>query len=636
MVALADRLVGPSLVLIESPMGEGKTEAALYLADRHLATGGRGAYVALPTQATSNQMFGRVRDFLAGRFPDEVLNLQLLHGHAALSAEFEVLRRLGDRLFAPSNVHDSDPTLAGVAAAEWFTYRKRGLLAPFGVGTIDQALLAALQTRHGFVRLFGLTDKTVVLDEVHAYDAYMSTLIERLLEWLAALGSSVVLLSATLPAARRADLLAAFARGLGRPEAALPPPVPYPRISWLDRSASGAEEVAASARSIKTVGIAWRDDGDDALADRLRVALDDGGCAAVVCNTVARAQAVYRALAPRFPNIATDGDPELDLLHARLLFEDRETRERRALRRFGKPDPATPTARPHRAILVATQVIEQSLDLDFDLLVSDPAPADLVLQRLGRLHRHPRPRPAGLANATLWLRAPVVADGVPTFDSGTGYVYDAHVLLRSWLALRDRHQLDVPADVEALIEAVYDDTLLCPTDAPASLRARWDETRRRMADARSRDESKATHVRVLPPFHEDDIFEDYNQQLDEDAPGLHSSLQALTRLGDRRVSVVLLAADDQAALRRSETPTIEIAKRLLRRSVTLGDRRIVGDLDVLPVPSGWKRSPLLRHHRPLAPDDTGAYRVGRHVLRNDPDLGIVVDHDASENARAHL
>jgi CRISPR-associated endonuclease/helicase Cas3 len=207
---LAKGLSGAGLVIIEAPMGEGKTEAAMYLADHWAVTlGQRGCYFALPTMATSNQMFGRVQDFLKERYRDDSLvNLQLLHGHASLSAQFEELRKLANRLFIPLDIEaegqrELSILPAAVIAAEWFTYRKRGLLAPFGVGTVDQALMAVLKTRHYFVRLFGMAGKTIIIDEVHAYDAYMMQLIERLLEWLGALGCSVVLLSATLSRVKR-------------------------------------------------------------------------------------------------------------------------------------------------------------------------------------------------------------------------------------------------------------------------------------------------------------------------------------------------------------------------------------------------------------------------------------------------
>ena len=230
----------PGLVIIEAPMGEGKTEAAIYLADHWAASAGQeGHYFALPTQATSNQMFGRVRDFLRGRYEGSQVQLQLLHGHASLSSEFQVLRENNNGVFAPqySGVGE-DAEQMGVAASEWFTHRKRGLLSPFGVGTIDQALLAVLQTKHSFVRLFGLAHKTVIIDEVHAYDAYMTTLLERLLEWLAALSSPVVLLSATLPRARREALLAAYMRGLGKESIEALSNAAYPRISWVSANSS--------------------------------------------------------------------------------------------------------------------------------------------------------------------------------------------------------------------------------------------------------------------------------------------------------------------------------------------------------------------------------------------------------------
>ena len=176
---LAPQLTGSaSLVLIEAPMGEGKTEAAMFLADYWAAKlQQQGCYFALPTQATSNQMFGRVRRFVAGRYPDQSVNLQLVHGANLLSEEFTALRF---RTY-PEEDGSLDETYGSITVEEWFLPKKRSLLVPFGVGTIDQALMAVLQTRHFFVRLFGLAHKTVIIDEVHAYDTYMSVLLERLL-----------------------------------------------------------------------------------------------------------------------------------------------------------------------------------------------------------------------------------------------------------------------------------------------------------------------------------------------------------------------------------------------------------------------------------------------------------------------
>ena len=351
-------------------MGEGKTEAALLAAD---ALGPRGFYVALPTQATSNQAFTRVSDFLTHRYPGSPVHLQLLHGHASLSEEVKTLRRNATLYFRPAEGDREDMGDAGfpaVLAAEWFTYRKRGLLAPFGVGTIDQVLLADLATRHVFVRLFGLAHKAVVLDEVHAYDTYMTHLTEGLVEWLGALDASVVLLSATLPKARREALVRAYLRGRGI-ESTSVPSAPYPRITWAGDDGTGSHEVVTSARNRRTVRLGWvspdlprtPQDGFP-IGAKLQEFLVDGGRAAVICNTVRRAQETYGALCSIFSR------HEIDLWHSQFPLSDRRLREERCLRVFGKErDPAV-----HRSVLVATQVIEQSLDLDFDLIVPTLSP----------------------------------------------------------------------------------------------------------------------------------------------------------------------------------------------------------------------------------------------------------------------
>lgn len=660
-VRLAGRLSPPFLAVVEAPTGEGKTEAAIYLADHAAAAHHQcGLYFALPTQATSNQMFSRVRDFLGQRYPNARVNLQLLHGHAALSAEFEMLRQRADLLLQPGGLAQdpgADPDELAVVAAGWFTHRKRGLLAPFGVGTVDQALLAVLQTRHGFVRLWGLANKVVVVDEVHAYDAYMTTLIERLLEWLAALGSSVVLLSATLPHGRQRRLIAAYARGLGRSAPTLTPRR-YPRLAWLTRDAADVEPLETSAHNVRTVRVEWVDgavpedpDAPFPLGERLRETLADGGCAAVVCSTVARAQAVYRRLRPYFgrvlegdrfaPEVADDGLPVLDLFHARFLFHERDAREKRALLRFGKAGTTVqmaegeerPVRRPRRAVLVATQVVEQSLDLDFDLLVTDLAPVDLILQRVGRLHRHQQSRPEALARPTVWIGRPDVdADGTPRFGRGDEWIYDRHVLLRSWLALRDREALRVPEDVEALVEAVYDDSP-CPTDLPAGLQARWEETRNQLDDAVEAEQREA-HVRwIRRPASGDALWHFTENPREDEAPEFHQAHQALTRLAEPMVGVVCLYGSverptfDRDGLHPVPvgTPDLDLARRLLERSVQISDRRVVFTLREQTPPPAWQKSALLRHHRLVVLDQAGRAPVGRFWLRLHPELGIVVD-----------
>lgn len=656
VVDCAPQLTQPGLVIIEAPMGEGKTEAAIFLADHWASTlGQKGCYVALPTMATSNQMFSRVREFLGQRFAGQQVNLQLLHGHASLSAEFQILLAKGATLYSPQEIaaDDQEPgeaLAAEVIAAEWFTYRKRGLLAPFGVGTVDQVLLAVLQTKHYFVRLFGLAAKTIIVDEVHAYDAYMVQLLERLLEWLAALGCSVVLLSATLPEKRHQALLAAYARGLG--QAAMPalPTLPtYPRLTWLTPTGHGAAPFAASPHFTRSVSLTWLPaDHDTAaafslvLGKKLAEALADGGCAAVLCNTVQRAQEVYAALRQFYQTNSPPGQtPALTLFHARFLYADREEREWRLRQWFGKPGGMVegpdgtqkPVTRPQKAILVATQVIEQSLDIDFDLMVTDLAPVDLILQRAGRLHRHPRPRPPALAQPTLWLLAPSCQDGRPNFGAGTAAVYDDHILLRTWLALKDRPSLAIPEDISPLIESVYREEPPPSALAPEWQQA-WQESAAALQCAQAAEQAQARQRYILPPFYGDDLLEDDNAALAEDDPQIHRSLQAVTRLGPPTVAVILLYEqagqlflDPQGTspLSLTEEPDRTATVALLRRSVTLSHRGLTPWLlQHGEQPPGWRRHPLLCRHRLLRLDADNRWQGEQVIIQLDPELGVVI------------
>ena len=257
----------------------------------------RGFYLALPTQATANQMHGRVVDFLRNAFTapiavGEDVNLVLAHGGAWLRD----LERL------PKGVYDEDgPRPGAVGAGEWFLSAKRSLLAPYGVGTIDQALMAVHQVKHVFVRLYGLAGKAVVIDEVHAYDTYMTGLLERLLEWLGALGSPVVLLSATLPTGRRLKLAEAYARVRGDVATeGEPVATSYPRMTWLEGGKVCADSFEAADRSKRSLKLNKIGDSEDAVRDLLLKELDGGGCAVVICNTVGRAQEMYRALQGSF------------------------------------------------------------------------------------------------------------------------------------------------------------------------------------------------------------------------------------------------------------------------------------------------------------------------------------------------
>jgi CRISPR-associated endonuclease/helicase Cas3 len=460
---------------------------------------------------------------------------------------------------------------AQVMAAEWFTHRKRGLLAPYGVGTIDQVLMAALQSKHVFVRLLGLAGKVVVIDEVHAYDTYMSALLERLLAWLRAICTSVVMLSATLPSLRRTALFKAFA-----PECQVSPEIPaYPCLTVV--SGSQVRTIAfVTAAPGKRIRLEPAPSEPTALAVWLRDRIHPGGCAAVVCNTVGRAQEIYEACRQMMPEDAEDGAPVVDLRHSRFPFEEREAREQRTLKRFGKPGEAL---RPATAVLVATQIIEQSLDIDFDLMVSELPPIDLLFQRAGRLHRHERERrPTGEMPTLGLIETPLTLEGAPAFPKGHTMVYEEHILLRTWIALRGRLELRIPEEIRSSIEVVYAEADPGNVPQEPALRSLWETTSRKLQASREA-HLKEADLRYLPHPGSGSRLDTLTAMGRDEDDDLHPFFQALTRLAERTVTVVCLFGRtgdlflDRACTRPlslAKTVTMASAAEILLRSCSMG------------------------------------------------------------------
>lgn len=401
---------GPWIAILEAPMGEGRTEAALLLACRiGRAEGVRGVYFALPTMATSRQMHGRVAKRIGEWCGDrDKAAVLLINSQARLETQLEqALERSRD-----ADGGDAEHETAAADLSSWFLPAKRSLLWPYGVGTVDQALLGALRVRHVSLRLLGLAGKVVVLDEVHAYDVYMSRIIDRLLEWLRELGTSVVVLSATLPSQRRKELLSAFmGEDMDKWSETREANRPYPLVT-IGRPGEPAWSLAPDGVvKPREVALKYRVDGDEQRTANARYLLSriaKGGCAAWICNTVAEAQECFTELKHQAAEMPAESRPEILLFHARFPEWRRECIETAVLNRFGPPD-APGVRRPERAILVATQVIEQSLDLDFDLIMTQLAPVDLLLQRMGRLHRFPSwdcSRPPGLTAPELVVLGP--------------------------------------------------------------------------------------------------------------------------------------------------------------------------------------------------------------------------------------
>jgi len=548
--------IAPGLALIEGPMGEGKTESAVYLAQEwNRQRRGAGAYLALPTQATSNQMHGRYKSFLEHTSPGRAP--RLVHGMAWLMDDESPSATPQIGLSDEAAEEAGPDAEEAFRAREWFANAKRALLAPEGVGTVDQALMAALNVKHGFLRLLGLSRKILIVDEVHAYDSYMTAILCRLLVWCRALRLPVILLSATLSRTQKKALVEAYS---GRSLPALIGPEPYPLLTFapidgepsthpVPKPDAPSSDQARTVRLVPERGKLGKPEQIAALAAGL---VRDGGCACVLVNTVRGAQQVYQALKPLLPP-----DTDLLLFHARFRTERRKDIEEEVTSRFGKHPVTEKVAnpcRPRRAILVATQVVEQSLDVDFDVMVTDIAPADLLLQRSGRLWRHDRGRTRfGWDAPTLHILLPLDQ----SLDFGLAErVYARETLLRTLALLHGRTTFDLTpgrldsagnpnSDFRILIEGCYGNGSLPPghpvpdEELDKAKTKREDEQRKAKQQA---DEHLINHPnpRVFSYAQATEPVD----ETDETSGKPPSYFRASTRLGDLTRAVLILT-DDQ-------------------------------------------------------------------------------------------
>jgi CRISPR-associated endonuclease/helicase Cas3 len=395
----------PYLLIVEEATGGGKTEAAL------AAAGGCRYFFGLPTMATANGLWSRVGD-IGGQ-------VTLIHS---------------GRWSIPGSMDH---------AAAWFhDSSRKAILSDGGVGTVDQAMLAVLYAKFSALRLIGLAGRTLIIDEVHAYDPYMTSVIEVLVEFHAKAGGSVVLLSATLPQSHRRDYYAAWCRGRAVQVPAELDCTDYPLVTFANDNR--VDEIQVPSYRSQAISVR-RESLVAAVVDALAAVARSGGCACWIRNTVSDAIEAF--------DIVSESVASTELFHARFASDDRRRIEARVLETFGKN--SKPGMRAGR-ILIATQVVEQSLDLDFDFMVTDLAPIDLVIQRAGRLHRHDRGDrgvPELMIHGPSWTETPI-AEWVRSWNRGTAYVYPDHG--RLWLTLSELgREIRLPGDSRRLIEAVY-------------------------------------------------------------------------------------------------------------------------------------------------------------------------------------
>jgi CRISPR-associated endonuclease/helicase Cas3 len=443
---LIDRLsVEQSLIIIEANTGSGKTEASLAYASKLLADSLADSIVfALPTQATANAMLERLES-VAYKIFENNDNVILAHGKRDSNDHFIGMIERHRQSVSPQGDLE-----AGAQCSEWLSSsRKRAFLGQIAVTTVDQVMLSAIRPlKHFFVRSFGIGKAVLIIDEIHAYDAYMYGILEAVIKQQKQAGGSVILLSATLPAYQKQSLCSAWGTNAAIDEKE------YPLI--LQATDNDVHSFTLETRDCiqeKTVEIElWETDDCSIPSEQLgRIvkAAEEGAKVGIVCNLVDDAQ--------RYAHLLSEmTSAPVDIFHSRYRYCDRMIKEKTVLDNYDK------NSSDQGRILVGTQVIEQSLDIDFDWMVSFICPIDLLFQRMGRLHRHLKQRPESYNKPLCTVVMPNIADGDLGEDPKKIYglhnfVYkNTRVLWRSQCLLEQNDTIQFPKAYRDWIEQVYD------------------------------------------------------------------------------------------------------------------------------------------------------------------------------------
>ena len=683
-VKAARNIPGPGLIIIEDAMGSGKTEAAFVsseiLAERF---GANGLLVALPTQATTDAMFKRMLDFLKIQSNEQTSPkaTALLHGRSGWNpdlADLQIAGRafldraagtfevdLGDGQIEVENVEEAADK-PQVAVHPWLRGRHKAILSSFVATTVDHLLMGALQMKHLALRHLGLSSKVVIFDEVHASSRFMNFFAERVLEWLGAYQTPVIMLSATLDQELRDRLSAAYLKGLaasggdeaqveesggflgtelGPAEVAEAVESPYPRLTTV--SAGDVEVTAVEpATPPRTVRVKATQPGETAASVTMEVAESGEGNILVLTNTVSRAQETYQELSEAY------GDA-VRLVHARFTAADRMANDGWLLDAYG-PDSAS---RPSFSIVVATQVVEQSLDVDFDVLVTDVAPVDLILQRIGRVHRHAgRTRPRALCEPVCYLVGAPPLDAEPNLQekgtalAGACRVYGAKPVLSGVLSLGPDlyagpgRPIVLPEEIGSLVQAAASDAFDVPPEWEASLEKAqedWDKEEREAEEAvaKTRLSSPGDYVGLFP------TLDNWYGAAPAETDGPARVARGKVRDGLEGLAVVLLQKrgedfytmpndrNPQGALLPTDVePEGWLARQALLGTVALPwwsvmkTEEAIKDLEQRAWGPGWESSRLLSGELFL-PLEQGEAELAGYRYRYSRESGLEVKHD---------
>ena len=632
----------PGLFILEAPMGVGKTEASL-IAGEILANreGESGLAFFLPSQATANAMFERVMSWIQNFEKEPTcwldedmagssgqLTIELAHGKARLNQSFAEMSESGalvDEDEDEKNQNKNPKESNRLATNAFFMGRKTQLLANFVVGTVDQMLMGALRQKHIMLKHLGLAGKVVVVDEVHAYDSYMSRYMDAMLNWLGAYRTPVILLSATLPGKRRGEMVSAYlGQGTFEGRAALEGEHAYPLLTWTDGESVRTRQIELDARQTDVEILRGE---DDAVIPFLRERLAEGGCAGVIVNTVKRAQSMAEQLKTAFPQY----DVLLD--HAQFIMPDRIRKEKQIMERLGRK---STSEQRDGLIVVGTQVLEQSLDIDCDVMVSDLCPMDLLLQRLGRLHRHDEHvRPAPMK------RAACLVLGTQELEPGAKAVYGEYLLHRTLALLPERIRL--PGDISLLVQNTYDTNL----QNHAGLDIEFTEYNKKCECQWA----KADEV-CLRDSERDEEDEVLDGLLDRDFTYTEEQERASVRDGAASLEVLVLqydadgrihtAAQDKEKLDIAPTdaPCREEARLILRQSLRLPrlfsfSNGAIEDLEKIrqSTLSEWVKTPSLSRELFLLLDPNGRATLAGISVSYENDRGFCVEKEDGDGGK---
>jgi len=620
----------PGIFILEAPMGTGKTEAAIAAAEVLASRNGAdGVFFGLPTQATANGIFPRLEKWAEKQSEYELHAIRLAHGMAELNTYYQSL------FHGRSNCSDEEESL--LIVHQWFEGRKQALLANFVIGTVDQFLMSALKQKHVMLRHLGLAGKIIIIDECHAYDAYMNEYLDRALNWMGTYKVPVIILSATLPPNRRTSLIESYLHNTEN----YPPKntdwktsSAYPLLTWTDGVEVHQSEIET--HDIKSKNIFISTLSDEMVEISIKDALADGGCAGIIVNTVKRAQIIAQSLKEALPG------SEVLLIHSHFIHPDRAQKEKLLLERIGKG--STPEIR-NGLIVVGTQVLEQSLDIDFDFMITDLCPMDLLLQRIGRLHRHnDRPRPARLTRPQCCVLG---ASG--DLDKGSEYIY------KSWLLLKTREllpeKITIPDDITPLVHQAYKD----PDTKELEDKAKQDAWNKQTTFV-SEKQRKASGFLLAAPF-TSSRYQTLNSLaglLENDVTDHTKDSEAAVRDGSNPLTVLVLMhhANDTISflpwqnngktIERDRVPSADVAKQILLQQIHLpsflSKRTTILELETESkrlVPewqySGWLKDELFlfldENQRAEINAETNTY-----ILAYDQSKGLIYDKKESSES----